>query len=433
MTNNWIENTYQFLSFSDPNLQFVLAGLIIMGAASGLVGCFMLLRNQALIGDAISHSILPGICFAFIISGTKNPVFLIIGATIAGWLSIFGINYIVKNSKLKSDAAIGIVLSGFFGLGILLLSFIQNSGNANQSGLDKFLFGNAAAIVPQEAKVIAFTAALVLVVCILFLKAFKIIAFNYEFAKVSGLPVQFFDFVLNTLVVLTISTGIQTIGIVLMSALLITPAAAARFWTYNLSKMLIISAFSGAISGFLGAYISYLFPSMPTGPWVVIVLSAFAILSILFAPEKGVLARYFLNIKNKRKIVRENILKALYQMAEVKSTELESYSKSQISDFRGFTKDDLNKGLNDLMSLNLAFEINGRFELTQKGLEEAKKITRLHRLWELYLTQRFNFESDHVHGMAETMEHLITPEIEAILSKELNFPETDPHNKIIPY
>src|SRR5690554_5278837 len=145
-----MEETLRFLSFSEPNVRFVVLGSIILGATAAIVGSFAFLRKRALIGDAISHSILPGVALAFMLSNVKNPLYLIIGALISGWISLLLIDAIARTTKLKSDAAIAIILSVFFGFGIVLLTHIQQSGSASQSGLDHFLFGNAASLMPQD-------------------------------------------------------------------------------------------------------------------------------------------------------------------------------------------------------------------------------------------------------------------------------------------
>ena len=242
-----MNSTFQFLSFSDPNVLFVVLGTMLLGASSAIVGCFSFLRKRALVGDAIAHSILPGVCLAFMVSGSKNPLYLIIGAFITGWLSLLLIDGITRTTKLKSDTAIGIILSVFFGVGILLLTSIQHSGNASQAGLDKFLFGKAASLTKDDVYVFGTIAAILILVVILFYKEFKLISFNPDYAKVIGLPVRFLEFMLATITVLAVAVGIQAVGVVLMAALLITPASGARFWTDKLGVMILIATFFGAI------------------------------------------------------------------------------------------------------------------------------------------------------------------------------------------
>lgn len=429
-----MNSTFQFLSFSDPNVLIVVLGTMILGASAAIVGCFSFLRKRALVGDAIAHSILPGVCLAFILSGTKNPIYLIIGAFITGWLSLLVIDAITRTTKLKSDTSIGIVLSVFFGVGILLLTSIQHSGNAAQAGLDKFLFGKAASLTKDDIYVFGSVALVLIIVVILFYKEFKIISFNPDFAKVIGLPVRFLEFLLATITVLSVAVGIQAVGVVLMAALLITPASGARFWTNKLSVMILIATFFGAISGFLGSYISYIAPSMPTGPWIVMCLSVLAIGSIWFAPKTGMYSKFRVQRSNKQKILVENVLKLFYHLGERNGNHF--FNKRSINDLlttRDLRIKELKKGLRLLKRNNWVLKNQEDWVITKNGLLEAKRIIRLHRLWEMYLNQRLKLQPDHVHNDAEAIEHIITPELEKQLEKELNYPTKDPHESIIPY
>jgi len=428
-----MNSTFQFLSFSDPNVLFVVLGTMILGASAAIVGCFSFLRKRALVGDAIAHSILPGVCLAFMISGSKNPLYLIIGAFITGWLSLLLIDAITRTTKLKSDTAIGIILSVFFGVGILLLTSIQHSGNAAQAGLDKFLFGKAASLTKDDVYVFGTIALILIAVVILFYKEFKLISFNIDYAKVIGLPVRFLEFMLATITVLAVAVGIQAVGVVLMAALLITPASGARFWTDKLSVMILIATAFGAISGFLGSYISYIAPSMPTGPWIVMCLSALTIGSIWFAPKTGMLAKYRVQKENQRKILIENVLKLFYHLGENDGTFKKQRNISTLLSSRNLQMKELKRGLLLLRKENWLRKKGESWLITQSGLNEAKRIVKLHRLWEMYLNQRLKLEPDHVHNDAEAIEHIITPELEKQLEKELNYPTKDPHESIIPY
>jgi manganese/zinc/iron transport system permease protein len=428
-----LNNTFQFLSFSDPNVLFVVLGTMILGASAAIVGCFSFLRKRALVGDAIAHSILPGVCLAFMVSGSKNPLYLIIGAFITGWLSLLLIDAITRTTKLKSDTAIGIILSVFFGVGILLLTSIQHSGNASQAGLDKFLFGKAASLTKDDVYIFGTIALILIAVVILFYKEFKLISFNPDYAKVIGLPVRFLEFMLATITVLAVAVGIQAVGVVLMAALLITPASGARFWTDKLSVMILIATAFGAISGFLGSYISYIAPSMPTGPWIVMCLSMLTIGSIWFAPRTGMLAKFRVQKENQRKILIENVLKLFYHLGEKDGTFKKQRSTSVLLASRDLRIKELNRGLHLLKKEHWLRKKGDNWLITQSGLNEAKRIIKLHRLWEMYLNQRLKLEPDHVHNDAEAIEHIITPELEKQLEKELNYPTKDPHESVIPY
>ena len=249
------------------------------------------MRKKSLIGDAIAHSVLPGICLAFLLFETKNPLILLGGATITGWLSVILIDYITGQSRIKADAAIGIVLSVFFGVGILLLTYIQHTGISSQSGLQSYLFGKAAAMTRDDIYVLTGLSLLIIVLMLMFYKEFALMTFDEDHAKSIGLPVKLLEIVLSIITVLAVAVGIQAVGVVLMAAMLIAPATAGRYWTDKLGVMLFLAAIFGAFSGLIGAFISYTAPSMSTGPWIIITISLVALMSILFAPNKGYVSR----------------------------------------------------------------------------------------------------------------------------------------------
>jgi manganese/zinc/iron transport system permease protein len=428
-----MENLLKFLSLSDPNVRYVVIGSILLAASSAIVGSFTLLKKKALVGDAVAHSVLPGICLAFILSGVKNPIYLIIGAFITGWVSLVLIDIICARSKIKEDTAIGLILSVFFGIGILMLTVIQKSGNAAQSGLDHFLFGQAASLIGKDLLVFSSIALILIIAVIMFFKEFAIIAFDEAFARSIGFPVRTLELLLTTLTVLAVVTGIQAIGVVLMAAMLITPAAAARFWTDKLKVMIWLAAGLGALSGLVGAYISYVAPSMPTGPWIVMVVSMIAIISFFLAPKKGILARWLNQRKFQTQMLEENILKLLYQMGEVQGNFFSPRTIEEILDRRPFQVTQLRKGLRNLKKQGFLDTSDQGYTYTQAGKDKGQRVTKLHRLWELYLTEYLRIAPDHVHEDAETIEHIITPDLEKRLEEKLKYPKLDPHQSEIPY
>ncbi|MDA7803226.1 metal ABC transporter permease [Crocinitomix sp.] len=417
-----METFLDFITFKDSNVLYVVLGMFCITASSALIGTFAFLRKRALIGDAIAHSLLPGVCLGFMVSGEKNMLFLFLGAFITGWISTFLVDYIVNRSKVKQDAAIGIVLSTFFALGIVLLTFIQNSNYTEQGGLNSFLFGQAAAINKSEIILFVIILIIVVVLIIAMYRQFIIVSFNSDYAKSIGLPVRSIEFLMTSLTVLAIASGIQALGVVLMSALIVTPAAAARFWTNNLFKMLLIAVSFSVFSGWIGAYVSYANAGMPTGPWVVMILSFITLLSFLGSTKSGILARYLRAQRNKRKILHENILKAIYQLHELHEQEKHlnlSCTASEILSIRLFDTGALQKGLNRLEKRELIKIEHNQIALTPEGAKESRRIVRLHRLWEQYLLKRTTIDTFHVHSGAEAIEHILSPEIERELEKEL--------------
>jgi manganese/zinc/iron transport system permease protein len=427
------DNIQSFFSFQDVNVVYVSLGTIILGASAAVVGSFTFLRKRALIGDAIAHAILPGICIAFLFSGTKNYLYLIIGAFISGWISILLVDYISKNSKIKEDTAIGLILSVFFGFGILLLTYIQQSGNPAQTGLDSFLFGKAASMVQQDVIIFSVISILLVVTITLFYKELQLISFDESFGQSMGLPVKGLVFMLSSLTVLAVVTGIQAVGVVLMAALLITPTAAAKYWTGYLPRILVLAGFIGGFSGFSGTFISYIAPNMPTGPWVVMVLSIIAFISIFFAPKKGIIAKWLTQINHKHRIQDENILKVFFQIAEAEKSFGEPKTIDLIREKRFYTDKLIIRILNRLKRHGYLFQNKEGYYLSIFGQKKAARLVKLHRLWELYLTEYLRIAPDHVHEDADTIEHLITPELEKKLEEKLGFPKVDPHNSEIPY
>jgi len=428
-----MSNFSEFFSFADPNVRYVTLGSILITASSALVGSFTFLNKKSLLGDAIAHAVLPGICLGFILSGTKNPFYLILGAFITGWLSLQVVQVVTTRSRIKEDTAIGMVLSVFFGIGILLLTVIQKSGNANQAGLDHFLFGKAAALVGNDLIVFSIVAIILIVMTILFLKEFELVVFDRNYALSLGFPVKRIELLMTSMIVLAVVIGIQAVGVVLMAAVLITPAAVARFWTTSIRAMLVVAATVGAFSGLAGAYISYTAPSMPTGPWIVIVVSTLALLSFFLAPRKGILNRHFKQKRFQRTIQDENVLKALYQLGEEnKNFYLQRYI-DEIIRKRKLHPQRLMASLHRLFAQGYVERSGKLWGLTEEGKARAQRIVKIHRLWELYLTTHVNIAPDHVHEDADTIEHFLTPELEADLERILNYPKVDPHKTTIPY
>lgn len=295
--------------FSDYTLRNVLLGTLLLGLGSGLVGSFALLRRQSLLGDAVSHAALPGIIIAFMLTGTKNTPVLLVGATISGLIGTLIILLVIRTTKIDTDGAQGIVLGVFLGFGFLLLTHVQKSPNAAKAGLDKFIFGQAATIM--SADVITIFVVELFITCFIFLfwKELKITTFDPDFSAVQGFSPKLIELVLTALIVLAIVIGVQSVGVILMSALLIAPAAAARQWTDRLSTLCILSALFGAFSGVSGSIISTRVPKLSTGPVIVLILTGIAVISLICSPRRGVLERiirqYAIRSKTKKRKTEE--------------------------------------------------------------------------------------------------------------------------------
>jgi manganese/zinc/iron transport system permease protein len=421
-----------FLFMREPNIRLVVAGSMLLCGMSALVGCFTFLRKRALVGDAISHSVLPGVCLAFMLTGEKNPVYFLIGALITGMLSLLIMDALTRFKYARPDTAIALMLSVFFGIGIVFLTSIQHSGNAAQAGLDKFLFGKAASITSDDIRLFSFSILPIVGSILILLRGFYLISFDEEYAQAIGFPVKRLRFALSLITVWAVAIGIQAVGVVLMAALLITPALAARLWTNSIKVMLILAVTFGLLSGYVGAFVSYSATAMPTGPWIVVVATFFAVFSMVFAPGRGILSRWKVHRTNNRRTLQENILKLFYQLGEKTGDPLKPVLEEDLINFRSFQQNQLNRGLNQLLKKGWIVSDQTAYKLTVLGNAEARRVVRLHRLWELYLQQYLHLAPDHVHDDAEAIEHVITPEIEAQLELILGKPEKDPHNTQIP-
>jgi manganese/zinc/iron transport system permease protein len=423
----------EFLSLSNANVRYVVLGVMLLGASTAVVGTFTFLRKKSLVGDAVAHAVLPGICLAFIFSQMRHPLVLLLGAFLSGWMSIVSIDFISKKSRIKADAAIAIVLTVFFGIGIMLLSYIQSTGNAAQSGIDHFLFGQAAALVGNDVILLAIVCVVLVVAVWLLFKEFTVLSFDAEYASALGLPVRSIEFILSTLTVIAIAVGIQAVGVVLMAAMLITPAAAARYWTNKLSVLIILAAAFGAFAGLFGSYISYTAPKMPTGPWIIIAITFIAFISMTFAPERGFFFKWLSKKRKTQNTMDENILKIFFHLSEQENNPFAKRKITALQERRYFEESKMRASLKRLCRGGLVSEQDGTWFLTEDGMHESKRIAKLHRLWEMYMSKFLRIPADHVHEGAESLEHFFTPELEAMLEEELGFPETDPHDKPIPY
>lgn len=301
--------------FTDYTLRTVALGAALIGLAAGALGVFALLRRQSLLGDAMSHAALPGVAAAFLFTMTKDPLALLVGALAAGWLGSLLATLITRMTRLKNDAALGIVLAVFFAAGMVLLGYIQSLPTAAQAGLDKYLFGNASTLLPRDVAVVATCGALALLLTAVFWKEFKLLSFDYGYAQSLGWPVRLLDTGLTTLIVLAIVIGLQAVGVVLMSALLVAPAAAARQWSNRLSVVVWLAAAFGALSGVSGAVASAQVPSLPTGPAIVLVVSAITLLSLLLAPARGVVWSWLRHRRQHGQVLQATVLAGMYALA----------------------------------------------------------------------------------------------------------------------
>jgi manganese/zinc/iron transport system permease protein len=295
----------------DYTVRTVALGATILGVVSGVLGSFAVLRRQSLFGDALAHAALPGVCLAFLVTGGKAASALLLGAALSGWAGALTIIGVTRGSRVKPDAALGTVLTVFFGLGIVLLTRIQRTGSASQSGLNHFLFGQAALLLERDVALMAGLGAVALLLVALLYKEFKLLAFDPDFGRSLGFPMGGIGVILTALLTIAVVIGLQTVGVVLMAALLIAPAAAARQWTDRLGTMIGLAALFGALSGVSGAVLSSLDARLPTGPLVVLLATLIVTISLGFSPRRGLVPAALRRWRVGRHLARERLLAGL--------------------------------------------------------------------------------------------------------------------------
>ncbi|WP_299315426.1 metal ABC transporter permease [uncultured Aquimarina sp.] len=361
---------YIELVFTDYTLRTITLGTAVLGAICGMLGSFAVLRKQSLLGDAISHAALPGIAITFLIIGAKNSNAFLLGAMISGLIGSFWIRGIIRKTHLKSDTALGLILSLFFGFGMLLLTYIQKLPNANQAGLENYLFGQAATLLESDVWMMSLVTGICLIVLLLFWKELKISLFDADYTKTLGFNIKFLDILITTFIVIAIVLGLQTVGVVLMSAMILAPAAAARQWTNSLSIMVLLAAIFGAFSGVIGTAISASHNNLSTGPVIVLVAAVFVLVSFIFSPGRGLLFREIRFRKNRNDLQLHKTLSFMYNIARDHEDISHPHAIKILNNFQGFTKRSLQK----LEDKNYVTIQGNMWSLTVSGYETAANL-----------------------------------------------------------
>lgn len=436
----------------DGNVQWVLGGTLLLGVSSGVLGSFAMLRRRSLMGDVLAHAALPGVALAFMLTQSRTVAPLLVGAVIAGLAGTWCVDAIVRHSRIKEDTAQALVLAVFFGFGIVLLTHIARSGAAGQSGLDRFLFGQAASLIGSDVKVIGAAAFGLTWAAMLLFKELKLLSFDPAFGEGLGFPMRALDRVLMLMVVTSVAIGLQAVGVVLMSALLITPAAAARYWTERLEVMVILAGFIGGLSGAAGTMISLAGAKLATGPLVVLVATGLFVVSLTFGARRGVVRNLLQHWKVRRRVAKENFLRILYETWETTMTEAGSAGAEDgapsaravpvnaLARRLGWSPAALRRRLTWAHRRGLiAWAVadteassglrpgdgfrNGpgsdAVRLTAKGVAEAEQVVRRHRLWELFLMYEADFAVDHVDRDADDIEHFLPADVVEKLERRL--------------
>jgi len=410
----------RLLTLQDANTRTVLVGTMLLGVASGVVGVFAVLRKRSLVADAVAHASLPGVCLAYLVVGDRSFAAFMLGALVMGLIAGGFIAFVRAATRTKEDAAIGLAVGGFFGLGIALSRIIQSTPGGTKAGLDGFIFGKAASMVSSDAMLIGVVAAVVLVGCALLFKEFRVVCFDREFASGQGWPTLLIDMLLMALVCVCTVAGLPAVGVVLMVSLIVIPAAAARFWTERLTPMVLIAGAIGGACGLLGTALSATLPApesglsrgWPTGPVITLVGTAIFMVSLLAAPERGVVAAGVRRWRLRRRIASQNLLRGVYEHLEGAGDFGRAWVPTVLEPA-------VARGLPAARRAGLVRMTGGGLMLTESGRAAAARVVRAHRLWELFLITGTSLATDHVDRDADEIEHHLSPELLAELEAKL--------------
>ncbi len=433
-TNPW-DQMRRFITLSDRGLRLSLIGALLFGAVCGLLGSFIVVRKMALFGDAISHAVLPGVALGFLWSMSKDPVAILIGATLSGLAGSLLVGAIRRTTRIKQDAALGIVLASFFAIGLCLIRIIQNNEGASKiTGLKSYLFGDVAVLDRYDVITMGVVVILTVILFGLLYRPFLAISFDRQFAVSIGFPVRILEALFQMFLAFAIVISLQAVGVVLVSAMLITPAATAYLLVDRMHRMLWIAMGVGMLSAVIGVFLSFLGSNLPTGPFMVLSASSIFTMAYLFSPKYGRFTKWLRYRARVKKVREENSLKSIYKVLESRGLEssgnrvlmkdLSSHRKMSIA---GLVKEIKNMQRSGLVKLK-----GDNVSLTDDGFDKARSVVRNHRLWELYLTNEANYAADHVHDDAEKVEHFLSEEEVSELESYLDYPQEDPHGKPIP-
>lgn len=389
------------------NTLIVLLGTSLLGALSGALGTYLVLRRRALIGDALAHAALPGIGIAFLIFG-RSFIGLLAGAFVTALIGSWLVSAIRRHTRIKEDAAIGIVLSVLFGFGIVISRIIQNSTTTgNKAGLDSFIFGKTAGMIAQDIYLIAGVCVVGLILLVAFYKEFKLVSFDSGLASVQGWPILKLDMAMMGLVCVTTIVGLPAVGLALMAAMLIIPGAAARFWTDRLLTMQLLAAGFGLLTGFAGTLASARWASLPTGPIIILAGTFIFIFSMLASPKRGVIARIVRHLKLQQRIADQNLLRSVYELSEPSWPNPPAIRPADLLRLRAWDESEARRLLERARENGWVAEDGGAYRLTEAGWLQAAQVVRAHRLWEIFLIEEAHVAPGLVDRDAEQIEHVL--------------------------
>ena len=431
--------------FIDPVLRAPTIGSMLLCLVAGVVGVLVFLRKRSLLGESLAHATYPGVTGAILCAGFFSlekslPIVILIGAFLTALLGFWVIDRLEKKLKTSSDAALTAVLALFFGIGVTIASIAQNGYPHLYRQMQAYLYGQAATMTDIHIVIYSVLALFIVAFVIVFYKELLTLSFDAPFAQTSGIASRFLEPVVFCVIVLALVIGVRCAGVILMSAMLIAPAVAARQFTNRLSQMFVWAGFFGALSGFLGIYCSVVLSenvtghyTVPTGPMIVLISGALALYALLFAPKRGLVMRYFRIARFRAVCVQENLLKAIWRCTQEEAKQKNhGVSIETLVKKIGFPSMYMRLLLSRLVRQKALYKDGKDYHLTPLGHKRGARIVRLHRLWEAYLVHSLGLRIERVHKSAEEMEHILTPELEKKLTLLLDDPKQDPHDQPIP-
>jgi manganese/zinc/iron transport system permease protein len=402
------------LLLRDYNTRIVVVGASLLGVAAGIVGTFLLLRRRSLMGDALSHATLPGVGLAFLVmvelGGTGKALGgLLIGAAATGLLGVLAVLVLRAQPRIRDDAAMGIVLSVFFGAGVALLGVAGRRPGGSAAGLESFINGTAASMIREDVALIFITLGTVVALAILLRKEFCLLCFDESFAASLGWRVRALDLLMLALVTAVTVVGLQAVGLILIIALLIIPPAAARFWTERLNVMLPLAGAFGAASGWIGASASAAAEHLPTGAAIVLAASAIFVVSMLFGRFRGAAIVALRRLALSRRVAAQHLLRAIYEQTEPHATAPgdRGATIAELLEARTWSGAELRRAIRRAERAGLVRRSGEHIALTDAGRDAAARVVRNHRLWELYLVHHADIAPSHVDRDADQIEHIL--------------------------
>lgn len=394
----------------------------LVGLMCGVLGCFIVLRNMSLVGDALSHAILPGVVFAFMIVGYSAMGFFV-GAVIAGLVAAVAITWIQQKVKTKNDAAVGIVFTAMFSVGVMGISWISRNEGVHLD-LKDFLFGNVLGVANADLYLTAGITVYVIASIIVLYRYLFATTFQPVIAETMGISVKMIHYFLMLLLSFAVVAALQTVGVILVVAMLITPASTALLLSNRLQVVLVIAGAVGLASAVIGLLAAILFETTP-GPAMAVVATLCYLLAVGFAPEKGLIFQVLRKMHLRRRIEIEDLIKQAFHLQQAGGLTVESLAKQL-----GWGALKIRRRLSVLSDKGLIDK--EKMELTAGGLTAGRKLVRAHRLWETYLADQVGLSGEQVHDEAEYFEHLLSEELLDEVDVTLGYPQIDPHGEPIP-